>query len=169
MFDYEISSGNLSMLRRNWLRRESSMMKTAQELPAFIPYFSELEDHDVIEIGPGQNPVCRFFRCKSYKGVQPFVSRGELGGDYLLTDGLSYLKTEPDNSAVVCMVGLDDFVLGNFGSNLHQAYVFQLAREIRRVSHPFAIVLGGDAKTWLGTADIGLELSDRWGGVYLFD
>lgn len=60
-----------------------------------------LSDKKVIELGPGLNPFNTFFPCGTYTGVQPHTSYPETQEEYILNDGLSYLRELPDKSAVI--------------------------------------------------------------------
>jgi len=136
------------------------------------PFLDLLADHAVVEIGPGGHPLNNFYQCGSYTGVQPhpcFVPN--IGGEkYVLSDGLSYLRALSDNSAVVVSFGVLDEDVLNYGfsnSHLSERYMQELAREIRRVAYPFAIVVGNNANKYMGVPDeVPAEITQ--GGVYVF-
>jgi len=119
-------------------------------------YFDELKSHAVVEIGPGNNQVTEYVACKEYtaaKGSFP-------------NDGLSVLRKMPDNSAVVVSFGVfDDSTLNPFEKGINLRYAEELAEEVKRVMMPFSIIIGSEAKKYLGKPDIFYEW-DRFGGVY---
>jgi len=135
------------------------------------PYWEQLCNHRVIEIGPGASPINRDWKCKEYIGVQPFPCNVKgIGDDYVLKDGLSFLREQEDSSAIIVSFGvLDESVLNplSIGGELGERYINEFAGEIKRVSHPFAIVIGFDASKYLGIPNI-FEVPARMGGIYSF-
>ncbi len=123
------------------------------------PYFAELKNHSVVEIGPGNNPITNYFPCKDYS-----YAEGHYPGD-----GLSVLRKMGDKSAIVVSFGMiDDCVLLDTSSparaQLTTRYINELVQEIRRVMNPFAIIFGLSAKHYMGESDLDLV---GWGGLYL--
>lgn len=143
-------------------------------VPSYEPvmaYLKKLPDYKVIEIGPGKKPVIKDWPCKEYIGVQPFPFEIDTGIDnatFVQEDGLTFLRKQEDSSAVVISFGvLDDAVLGFFRLPLQEQYKQELAGEIRRVSYPFAIVIGAFVDIYLGKANI--PSAPYFGGIYSFN
>lgn len=137
-------------------------------------YFSQLKDYDVIEIGPGKRPLNKIFRCKSYRGVQSWYPEDEKLG-YIIDDGLSFLRKQPESSSVVVSFGVwDEDILGvsnECRKGLATRYIKELSEEAMRVMRPFAIIYGISAGKYLGEPHIPIKgiLDDEppWGGIYL--
>ena len=140
----------------------------------FKPFVEQLKDHKVIEIGPGGHPINKFYECGDYQGVQPFKCYvPDIGGeDYVIEDGLTFLRKQADSSAIVVSIGaIDDDVLG--GNNpfllpiLSQRYAKELTSEVMRVASPFAMLLSNDILRYAGKPDVSEQLFGNKGGVYL--
>lgn len=166
----------IEALRTSWMGGTTSLFSGFKGESEIYSYLNELRNHRVIEIGPGGNPVNLSFNCKEYMGVQPhkcFVPN--IGGEnYIIEDGLTFLRKKPSSSAVIVSFAvIDEDVLGygnawSLNDNQIQ-YIKELADEIKRVSSPYAIVLGSDAEKYLGKANlIDIDFT-RMGGVYSFD
>lgn len=147
------------------------------ELKPFLEY---VRDHHVIEIGPGGHPLNKFVKCGSYIGVQPFEYHvpGIGAENYVIEDGLTYLRNLPDNSAVVVSFGVMDEDVLNYTptseasrKGLPSRYMKELAQEIRRVSTPFAIVVGSSVSHYMGEPDYAKSdwagREGGFGGVYM--
>ena len=134
-----------------------------ERLDPFTPFFSQLKNHPVVEIGPGEHPITEFFQCKEYTAAE----------GYYPNDGLSVLRKMPDKSAVVFSFGvIDDDVLGASSSytppkqkQICTRYINELVDEIRRVAYPFAFIHGADTQKYMGQPDVTHYPKD--GGVYL--
>ncbi|MEK6886264.1 MAG: hypothetical protein AABW88_00345 [Nanoarchaeota archaeon] len=128
----------------------------AMERKELLPFFNELKEHEVLEIGPGNNPINKHFPCKKYSAA--------LG--YYPHDGLSLLRKKPSASAVVVSFGvIDDSILGK--KEINKRYIDELVKEIRRVMNPFSIIFGTDAEKYLGKPDVlAIELRPDVGEVY---
>ncbi len=125
------------------------------------PYFAQLRDHFVVEIGPGTNPITNHFQCKDYISAEASYPE----------DGLSVLRKMSDKSAIVVSFGvIDDTILlserNAITSQLTRRYIDELVREIRRVMNPFAIIFGANAQKYMGEPDLDI-ISPSSGGVYL--
>jgi len=106
-----------------------------------------LNGQRVIELGPGGAPKAKVllerWGAREYVGVEPFfidMTRRRLGLEderitLIKTDGLTYLLSQPDNSAVVinCGVICPELIRGWFGPYNMDYYRF-LGREIFRVT-----------------------------------
>lgn len=134
-----------------------SYLETIKNSSRLRPYFLRLQDHKVIEIGPGNKPVNTLYSCKDYIGAPGYPN-----------DGLSVLRKVPTGSAVVVSFGvIDDSILGGNlprqKGELAKRYIEELVQEINRVANPFSIVVGLDAEKYMGAPDI--SVAGR-GGVY---
>lgn len=147
-----------------WKRMSSvSYLEIVLEDNKLSHYFSDLKNHRVVEIGPGNNSITKHYKCKEY-----IVADG-----HYPNDGLSILKKEKDNSAVVISFGvIDDDILKDkltrAREGLSTRYINELVKEIRRVMNPFGIIIGNNAEKYLGEPDVSAILScSKIGGVYL--
>ena len=159
----------ISKLREEDIKRlsfrhyeEASYLKSALDCNNLHHYFDALKEHDVIELGPGNNPVKKHFACKSYATSHGYYPR----------DGLSILRKVENSSVVVVSFGvMDDTILLPFQGNkqLRLNYIHELVEEIIRVTNPFSIIFGLDAEKYMGAPKIpAIDCEARYGGVYLF-
>ena len=125
-----------------------------------FPFFNELRNHNVIEIGPGKNPVNSHFQCGSYCAAD---------GEYP-NDGLSFLRRKKSESAVVVSFGvIDDVILmlDHKDETIGLRYVNDLITEIKRVSKPFSLIAGADVQKYMGMPDVPiLDNCTEYGGIY---
>lgn len=142
---------------------DTSYLETALESSNLEPYLSALKDHPIIEIGPGNNPVNEHYPCKEYAAAY---------GRYP-NDGLSILRKEEDSSAIVVSFGVMDYCVlkgkgfGLKNSDLSSRYIEELVGEIKRVINPFGIIIGLNAKEYMGVPDVlAFTHWDKVGGVY---
>ncbi len=138
-----------------------SYFETIRSMRRLVPYFDQLQNHDVVEIGPGLNPVTNYFQCKDYRSAEAHYP----------DDGLSVLKKMGDKSAIVVSFGvIDDAVLvstsTSFRKQLCARYIDELVQEIKRVMNPFSIVLGRHATKYMGEPHMDITIPS-FGGVYL--
>ena len=87
---------------------------------------------------------------------------------------VSFLRKQETNSAVIVSFGvMDELVLatGIHHNKIPQGikYMQELSEEIKRVSSPFAIIVGHRCTTYLGNADIYNIDWHGFGGVYSFN
>ena len=142
-----------------------SYMELALLCDSLQPFFSAMNNHSVIEIGPGINPITSHYDCMEYVAAE---------GHYP-SDGVSVLRKEDDASVVVVSFGvIDDAVLmgtsnpNNAGGVLTARYINELVKEIRRVANPFCMIVGNDALKYMGEPDIStFDFDHGCGGVYI--
>ncbi|MFC1697392.1 hypothetical protein ACFL1H_03605 [Nanoarchaeota archaeon] len=169
----KLSENNILTIEKSgaWMPGNSTMWEGSAP-SSLLSYFEQLINHKVIEIGPGGHPVNKFYPCKEYEGVQPHECYvPNIGGeDYILNDGLSFLREQPDSSAVVISLGVLDTLVLNFNAeyqNLNYKYIEEFAEEIKRVMNPFAIISSADAGRFMGLPDIARFDDQKYvGGIY---
>lgn len=175
----QLSSLEIESLRQHWMPGNISYYSTTKSLQNIAEdYFNKLRNHRVIEIGPGGHPINLDWPCKEYIGVQPHKCYvPEIGGEnYILEDGLSFLRKQPDSSAIVVSFGvLDEDVLrycslfNSQATMLSEKYIKEIASEIKRVSSPYAIIVANAARDYLGEPNLIKNPSFIIpGGVYSF-
>ncbi len=138
---------------------DASYLNMALKIETLYPFFLDLKNYKVLEIGPGCNPINKYYSCKEYITAY---------GNYP-NDGLSILKKQDDKSLVIVSFGvIDDCILSSHKNKLTKQYIEELVIEIKRVMNPFSIIIGLDSEKYIGNADINLsnELNNL-GGVYL--
>jgi len=171
-----LTDGQIKSLESSWMPGNESYSSTYIEnihrREKLTPFFEIMSQERVVEIGPGANPVSNYVSCGEYEGVSPHKCHVEgVGERYKLQDGLSYLREKLDRSSIVVSFGVMDedvLIYGFKNFELSRRYIGELSREIKRVSWPFAIVVGADAKTYMGEADF-VRARFTEGGVYVFD
>jgi hypothetical protein len=161
--------GNISFIN-SYIRRAKVDQRT-------MVLLDELTKHPVIEIGPGGNPLNTFLECKSYVGVQPFECHvPNVGENYVIMDGLSYLRKQKDKSAIVVSFGVfdtdvlhfpDHKKMGIYDKDKINQYISELIEEVKRVSFPFAIIISADAEHFFGEPEIKTPNTEK-GGIYNF-
>ncbi len=162
-----LSDEEIRQVSRYWNDNPLSYLRGALTSRKFLPTFSLLKDHRVLEIGPGANPVNTYFPCGDYEsasGIYP-------------DDGLSLLRKQADASAVVVSFGVIDDTILKFRQylaprpELLDQYVEEVVTQIRRVMNPFSIIYSLDARHYMGDPDtptIGEgEAWIKYGGLYL--
>jgi len=169
-----LTDEQIAGLKSEFLNNISSFITGCIESPNLMPYFEKLVEYRVIDIGPGEEPINDYFKCKEFAGVQPFESFSEeYSGKYIIDDGLSHLRKQDDNSAVVVSFGvIDDCILNlGWGNKLSDQYALELSENIARVSSPFAILIGSSVNKFFGKPDVEPRrgLGERYGGLYSFD
>lgn len=170
----KLSSLEIKALENNWMGGNCPCANGMIENIFLKPYFEKLREYDVIEIGPGGNPINLHYQCKNYTGVQPHeCDVPEIGGErFILEDGLSYLRKQANSSAIIISFGVMDVDVLKYGdifgkNQNNEKYMKELSEEIKRVSNPFAIVVAADATKYMGKAEINPTF-DFFGGVYSF-
>jgi len=158
----KLTKNEISEVSLEWMHMsDTSYLESFFNSRYLIPYFEELKNHEVIEIGPGDNPINKHFPCKEYSEAHGYPPH----------DGLSVLREKKDASVVVVSFGvIDDCILmpKHRNSELLLKYVEELVNEIKRVTNPFSIIVGNSAQKYMGNPDI--PTSSDWlksGGVYL--
>jgi len=154
----KLTGDNIQRLKKRWVLYDHlSVVESFRNRKELRHWFNELKNHKVIEIGPGYHPVNELYKCKEYCGV----GWGDVS--YIKNDGLSFLRIQPDSSAVIVSFGvLEDAVLRSEG------YANQLSEEIERVSSPFSIICAFDAMKYMGIPNIKAHsCASSWGGIYL--
>jgi len=142
-----------------WMHIEdTSYLNTALTIERLHPFFSDLINYKVLEIGPGDNAINKYYNCKEYiTAVANYPN-----------DGLSILRKQDDKSLVVVSFGvIDDCILCSNKNKLMKQYLEEMVIEIKRVMNPFSIIIGLDAEKYMSVADI--KAMDRWtkmGGIY---
>lgn len=171
----KLSPLEIKALENNWMGGNSPCAEGFIKNLILKPYLEKLREYDVIEIGPGGDPINLHYQCKSYTGVQPHECYvPEIGWErYILEDGLSYLRKQANSSAVIISFGVMDVDVLKYGdifgkNQNNEKYMRELSEEIKRVSSPFAIVVAGDATKYMGKAEINPTF-DFFGGVYSFN
>jgi len=160
-----LTKGEILAASEHWLEDDESYLDQMPLSDEIQAYFERLREHDVLEIGPGQNPVNERYACGSYESAS---------GSYP-DDGLSVLKEKADDSRVVVSFGVfcDDVLISDFRSeskDLAQRYAEELGEEVERVASPFAIIYGTDVAKYLGEPDIPvLPSSPEAGGVFVYE
>jgi len=151
----DLTKEEIDRVRLKWHHMSHiSVLGHVLDLEFLHPYFEALRNHDVFEIGPGYNPVTSHYPCRTYQAA-------DVKHD---NDGLSVLRTKSDSSLVVVSFGVfDDDVLGGRHDEMCERYGQALGREIKRVMSPFAIIIGRDARKYIGKADVRFV---GLGGVY---
>ncbi len=137
-----------------------SYLEPIHGMRRLAPYFAQLQNHAVVEIGPGLNPVTNYFQCKDYRSAEASYP----------DDGLSVLKKMGDKSAIVVSFGvIDDKILrreqNSITKQLTSRYIEELVQEIQRVMHPFAVIFGADARKYMGEPYMDI-ITPSSGGVY---
>ncbi|MEK6886366.1 MAG: hypothetical protein AABW88_00890 [Nanoarchaeota archaeon] len=159
-----LTENEILTAKRNWNHfSDVSYLSTAMECRELLPFFNDLRNHKVIEIGPGNNPVNKHFPCGEYSAAHGHHPQDEL----------SVLRKEKDSSAVVVSFGvMDDNILSG-EREVNKNYIEELVGEIRRVMNPFSIIFGSEAEKYLGKANVPampdcLESSPwpKYGGIY---
>jgi hypothetical protein len=158
----KLSDEVIMYLQFDWLKDKTSYLDAALRCDNLLPYFQRLKEYDVLEIGPGDNPLCKHFECKSYESAE----------GYYPYDGLSMLRKQ-DHSVVVVSFGvIDSDILQteceSRKKNLFEQYAVEMADEIRMVSSPFAMIFGNSAEKYFGAPDVvAVDNFQIYGGIYL--
>jgi hypothetical protein len=155
--------GDVDSFRKNCIKYVSILTKPSPHtdfftdfqrylMPQYNDLFKEkLKDQKIIEIGPAINPIYNTLRenysIASYVAVEPFcmgMTKGSLNhsikeDDFARveaeeTDGLSYLLTQPDESAITMSFGVLNRELVKGSVDVTEFYYRFLAKEIHRVT-----------------------------------
>jgi len=171
-----LTQEEIDKARSSWLDDTHSWLDLFIDKEVLQPYFKKLNDHRIIEIGPAKNPIRNFSQCKEYLGIEPNKKNvPDNSEDYIITDALSFLNNQHNNSAVIVSFGVvaNNVLNSNiYNRDVAEAYIKEMADEIKRVFFPFSIIVADDTSSILGepTQHIfnkGLSEQFPFGGVYI--
>jgi hypothetical protein len=136
-------------------------------LRRFSPFFPKvLGEKRLVDLGAGIPDAMTHFALRS--GVSQYVAVDRycdyswmsppfVNVSYVNDDMLMFLAKQPDGSANVVMIAIDDIVLTNINTAYEKIYNGMLLAEIKRVVPPGGIAFGFNSNILEGLIDLGFE------------